>query len=342
MGVNLKELVDPIKKEITYSVLSNKVIALDAFNILYQFLSAIRQPDGTPLMDSQGNITSHLSGLFYRSISLMEQNIKLVYVFDGEKPKFKEEEIKRREEEKEKAKEKLKEALEKGEYEEAKKYAQGTAFITPEIIKESKELITAMGMAYVDAPSEGEAEAAYLSKIGKVYAAGSQDYDSLLFGAPILVRNIGITGKRKIPGSNQYKEISPEIIILEDVLKEYSLTQDQLISLAILVGTDYAVGGAEGIGVKKALEIVKIYKTPEKIFSSVQDKWKHDIDPLDIYEFFKNPPVKDENIRFGNVDEEKIKEILIDRHEFSKERVENALERLKKAKSKTAQKTLFG
>ncbi len=341
MGVNIRELVDDCREEISYEMLSGKTIALDAFNILYQFLAAIRQPDGTPLMDSKGNITSHLSGIFYRSISLMEYNIKLVYVFDGEKPSFKEEEIKKRLQAKEEAEEKWRRSIEEGNLEEAKKYAQGASYLTPQMVEEAKRLIKAMGMCYVDAPSEGEAQAAYLAKINKVYAAGSQDYDSLLFGSPILIRNLGVTGKRKIPGTNQYKEINLERIFLEKILEEYKLTQDQLICLGILVGTDYAENGVEGIGVKKALEIVRIYKTPDKIFSAIKDKWEHDVDFMKIYEFFKEPPVRDVEISFDRLNEEEIYKILVDEHDFSQERVSNAIERLKKAKSKTSQRTLF-
>ncbi len=341
MGVNIRDLVSDVKEEIEYKDLSSKIIAVDAFNMIYQFLSAIRQPDGSYLIDSQGNITSHLSGLFYRNISLIEQGIKLIYIFDGEKPSFKEEEIKRREKLREEAKEKWIESLEKGEIEEAKKYAQAAIFLDEKMIEESKELLRALGIGVVQAPSEGEAQAAYMTKKGICYASASQDYDSLLFGTKVLVRNLGITGKRKIPGINQYKEVNIERIVLENLLNKYELTQEQLICLGIIVGTDYAENGVEGYGVKKALEVVKVYKTPQRIAKAIKDKWHHDVDFMEIYEFFSHPPVKDVKINFPSLDENKVKEILVERHDFSLERVNNGLEKLKKARSRSMQKTLF-
>ncbi|HIQ50344.1 MAG TPA: flap structure-specific endonuclease, partial [Nautiliaceae bacterium] len=205
MGVDLKKFIDPIKKEIDLKNLNGKIVAIDAFNTIYQFLATIRQTDGTPLMNKEGKITSHLSGLFYRTINLIENGIKPVYVFDGRHPEFKRKEQERREEIKKKYEEKLIESIEKGETN-LKRYAQATSKLTNELIEESKELLFAMGVPVIQAPSEGEAEAAYLNKKGKVDFTGSQDYDSLLFGSFSLVRNLSIVGKRKIPGKNTYEE----------------------------------------------------------------------------------------------------------------------------------------
>lgn len=323
MGVQISDILP--KEKIEMKQLTGKRIAIDAFNWLYQFLSSIRQYDGTPLVDSKGRITSHLSGLFYRTAKLLEVCIRPVYVFDGEPPKFKYKTKNTRKEIKEEAKKKWEEALERGDLEEAKKYAQQTAELTEDMIMESKELLNAMGVAVVQAKSEGEAQCAYLCKEGLVYSTASQDADSLLFGSPLLIRNLNITGKRKIRGKEV--KIEPEIIKLENVLQTLGITQDQLIILGILVGTDYNPGGIKGIGPKKALDLVKKYETLDAVLKHVE--WNFDIDAKNIFEFFKNPPVrKISEIKFGKVEKEKIKKILCDEHDFSEQRVDNVLEKI--------------
>src|SRR3989344_9396763 len=212
MGVDLGDLIQ--KQEIELEDLRGRKIAIDALNAIYQFLSIIRQPDGTPLMDSHGNITSHLSGIFYRTTRLMEMGILPCYVFDGEPPKLKAQTVAERKEIRKEAEEKWKEAQKKGDLIEARKYAQAASKVTEPMLEESKKLLTAMGIPVVQAPSEGEAQAAFMCQQGDFYAAGSQDFDSLLFGAPRVLRNITITGKRKIPRKNVYIEVKPEMIDL--------------------------------------------------------------------------------------------------------------------------------
>lgn len=337
MGVKISEIVP--KKEIKVDSLANKILAVDAFNAIYQFLSIIRQADGTPLKDSNGRITSHLSGLFYRNVNLLEKGLKLVYVFDGERPSFKEKTVEERQKAREEAAEKWKAALEAGDIVEARKYAQAAITLDETMIEESKRLLEAMGIAVIQAPSEGEAQAAYLVKKGKAYSSISQDMDSLLFGSPRLIRNLNITGRRKVPGKPYFKEIHPELIELQEVLSSLAITHDELIVLGILVGTDYNPEGVKGIGPKKALKLVKEHHTLERVLAHV--RWEHDIDPHAIFEFFKNPPVEDVEIDFPSLDKEAIMKILVDEHEFSAERVENALAKLEEAEKAKAQKTLF-
>ncbi len=333
MGVNLRELIpDSARRQVEVRALRGNVIALDAYNMLYQFLTAIRQPDGTPLMDREGRVTSHLNGLFYRTISLAEEGVKPVYVFDGKPPEMKKAEIEERIRRKEEAEAKLRAAVERGRLEEARKYAQQAARLTSEMVEESKELLSAMGIPWVQAPAEGEAQAAYMARRGDAWAAGSQDYDSLLFGAPRLVRNLAITGRRKLPGKNQYVEVKPEVIELDALLKALGITREQLIALAILLGTDYNPGGVRGYGPKTALKVVKALRDPERILKSVPRHEWAGADPMKIYKYFLEPPVtSDYKIAFREPDDEKVKEILVERHDFNPERVERALERLKKA-----------
>ncbi|WP_324736208.1 flap endonuclease-1 [Thermococcus sp. SY098] len=334
MGVQIGELVP--RKEIEIENLNGRKIAIDALNAIYQFLSIIRQRDGTPLMDSKGRITSHLSGLFYRTINLMEAGIKPAYVFDGKPPEFKRRELEKRAEAREEAEEKWQEALARGDLEEAKKYAQRASRVNEQLIEDAKKLLDLMGIPWVQAPSEGEAQAAYMASKGKVWASASQDYDSLLFGAPRLVRNLTITGRRKLPGKDVYVEVKPELIVLEEVLKELKIDREKLIELAILVGTDYNPGGIKGVGPKKALEIVKYSKDPLKKYQKMSD-----VDLYAIKEFFLNPPVTDDyKLVWKMPDEEGILKFLCDEHDFSEERVKNGLERLKKAIRAGKQSTL--
>ncbi|HEX2487599.1 MAG TPA: flap endonuclease-1 [Nitrososphaeraceae archaeon] len=334
MGIDLKPILTtcPIKS----SDLSDKIIAVDAYNTIYQFLATIRGPTGDSLTNNKGEITSHLSGLFYRNINFLTENIKFVYIFDGKPHSLKFNEIKRRKESKQEAIEKYQEALEEGRLEDAKKYSQGTVILTDEIIEQSKKILKMLGIPVIQAPSEGEATASILTKDGTVYACASQDYDSLLFGAKRLIRNLTITGKRKIPNQNRYVSIEPEIIHQSQVLESTKLTLEQLVDVAILIGTDFNTGGLPGIGPKTALKLIREKGRLEEI-EKIKDNLKH-VPYQQIREIFLNP----ENISIGNIefDYPNYKEIidfLCDTMDFSKERVESSLARLKKSQEKRSQ-----
>ena len=323
MGVNLGNLVS--KKEIEILELSGKRIAVDAHNNLYQYLTIIRDRlTGEPLKDANGRVTSHLSGLFYRTANLLESGIRPVFVFDGDPPEFKKKTVEARKVAKEEAKEKWKRALEKGE--EAITYAQAATYLTDEMIEDSKKLLDVMGLPWIVAKSEGEAQCAFMCKKGSVDAAASQDYDSILFSSPRLVRNLSITGKRKLPKKEIYIDIKPEIIELKEVLSTLGINQEQLIIIGILTGTDYN-GGIEKIGPKTALKLVKNHKTLKKIMENVN--WNDENEPEDIYKFFLKPPVTEKyKVEFKQPRQEKIMEFMVEEHDFSKERVEKAIEKL--------------
>ncbi|MEM1618342.1 MAG: flap endonuclease-1 [Desulfurococcaceae archaeon] len=333
MGVNLKDLIpDNVKVVITdLRVLMGKVIAIDAYNALYQFLTAIRQPDGTPLMDSQGRVTSHLSGLFYRTINIVENGIKPVYVFDGVPPEIKAREIEKRKAVKEEATKKYEEALATGDLEAARRYAAMAAKLTEDMVKEAKNLLEAMGIPWVQAPAEGEAQAAYMAQVGDAYATTSQDYDSLLFGSPRLIRNLTISGKKKLPRKDEYIEIHPEMIELGKLLQALGLTREMLIDIAILIGTDYNPDGFENIGPKKAYQLVKAYGSIEKVPKALL-KSPVEVDVLSIKKYFLNPPVsRNYKLEWRSPDEKQIIDVLVKEHDFSLERVQSAVERLAKA-----------
>jgi len=322
------------RREIKLESLAGKCVALDAYNALYQFLASIRQPDGTPLMDRAGRITSHLSGLFYRTINLLEAGVKPVYVFDGKPPEFKLLEIEQRKKAKEKALEEVEKAIREGRREDVAKYAKRATFLTSEMVEDAKKLLTYMGIPWVQAPSEGEAQAAHMAKRGHCWAVGSQDYDSLLFGSPRLVRNLAVSPKRKV--GEEVVELSPELIELDTVLKSLKLKgREQLIDLAILLGTDYNPEGVPGVGPQKALKLIWEFGSLEKLLQTVLKGVQFPVDPLKIREFFLNPPVTDQyGTELSTPDERKIVELLVEEHDFSQERVAKALERLAKARGK--------
>lgn len=336
MGLQIGDIVS--RKEIELKELKGKVIAVDAFNAIYQFLSSIRQPDGTPLMDSERRVTSHLSGLFYRNINLLNDGIKLIYVFDGEYSELKGKTHEKRESAKEEAREKYETAKDEEDVEAMGKYARGFARLDKEMIKESKELLDAMGIAVVDAPGEGEMQCAQLVKDGEAWAVGSQDYDSLVVGGTRLIQNLTLSRKRKTRSGFVY--IAPEMIEYEKVLNELDIDADRLICLAILVGTDFNQGGVRGIGPKKALSYVRARKFPVEIFREFEGRM--DFNWQEVFEIFKKPNVhKGLKIIFPKLDEDRVKKILVEEHDFSMERIENALEKLHTVKKQSAQRTLF-
>lgn len=342
MGVNLGDLA--VSAPAPIDSLSGKVFAVDAYNTIYQFLSSIRQQDGTPLMDSKGRVTGHLAGLFYRNANLLEKGVKLAYVFDGEPPEFKKNTLRERAAVKEKAEANFLDAKEKGDTEAMKKYAQATSRLTAEMVGESKELLSAMGIPVIQAPSEGEAEAAELAKEGKAYAAASQDYDALLFGSPLLLKNLSITGRRKVPRKNEYITIEPELISLEETLGANGLTREQLILLGILVGTDFNEG-IKGIGPKKGLKIVKGHKKLEDVVKYAKNELKYEFpeDVGKIEQFFLHPPVeKNVKISFSLPDKGKIASFLCDEHDFSSERVNQTCENLVKTLSEKGKQSDLG
>ncbi len=331
MGLDLRPLITA--KEIKLEELANKSIAIDAYNAIYQFLAIIRGQEGEHLKDHAGNVTSHLSGLFYRTANLLMINIKPIYVFDGVPPSLKFMEIERRKKVKEEAIIKYQNALREGRIDEAKRYAQMTSVIKDYMIDDAKRLLDALGIPWIDAPSEGEATAAYLSRIDISYATASQDYDSLLFGAKRLVRNITISGKRKLPRKSIYVDIEPEIIMLDEVLKELDITRDMLVDIGILIGTDFNPDGFKGIGPKKALKLIKEYGRLEDIpLLEIKDAL-NEIDYNAIRDIFLKPEVKHVNrVEFREPNYDAVIEFLCKEHDFSYERVSMTLNKLKESR----------
>ncbi len=318
MGVNLKSIIEP--EFLEFAHLKGKVIAIDALNSLYQFLSIIRQPDGTPLMDSQGRITSYLSGLMYRTTRLIEYGIHPIYVFDGEPPELKRITLDKRKKTKEHAEAKWLEAKERGDIKAAKKYAGRTSRFTDEMLSDSKRLLEIMGIPHIQAPSEGEAQCTHMCKKGDCWGVGSQDYDVLLFGAPRLVKGLTLSAKFDL-----------SMIDFEKTLKRLDITHSQLVDLAILIGTDFNEG-IKGIGPKKALKIIKENRL---------DEIELDFDIDAVRDIFLKPNVTNEyDLEWKNPNREKLIEMLCEDHEFSRERIEKAASNLENAMQEFTQKSL--
>lgn len=327
MGVNLREIAKP--RKITLEQLSGRTVAIDAYNALYQFLSIIRGESGEPLMDREGKITSHLSGLFYRNVNLLSLGIRPVYVLDGKPPELKTIEIQRRKAARREAVVMYERALSQGDLVEAKKYASATSVLKDYMIDDTKKILTLLGIPYIEAPSEGEATAAALSMKGIVNDVASQDYDSLLFGSRRLVRNLTISGRRKLPGKNIFVNLEPEEVELHEVLEETGLTREQLIDVAILLGTDFNPDGFEKVGPKTALKYVKANGKLEKI-PQIQEELRK-INYNAIREIFLHPQISEiTEIRWGSPDHYKIVDFLCREKDFSEERVKNNLQKLEK------------
>ncbi|HUT81157.1 MAG TPA: flap endonuclease-1 [Candidatus Bathyarchaeia archaeon] len=334
MGVTKLGDLFPDRQEVDFDFFHDKAIAFDGNNILYQFLTRIRQSDGSLLTDENGNVTSHLSGLLYRVTKAVESGIKVVFIFDGKPPEEKSKEILRRKKVKKEADIAYEEALERGDMELAQRYAQRTARLTSPMIDDAKKLLELMGIPVIQAPGEGEGQAAMMALKGDVWASCSQDFDSFLFGTPRLVRNLTISGKRKLPNKNIYVEVKPELIELDHALKMNELTREELVEIAILLGTDFNPDGigVSGIGPKTAVKLIKDFKTVEIVLEqpNMADAIK-DLDLETVRNIFLKPAItSDYDLKWPPVDISKIVDFLCGQRGFSETRVRNALEKTQK------------
>lgn len=326
MGVALGGIISG--KQIEFEELKGKQIAIDAFNTLFQFLTIIRdRMTGQPLMNSKGQITSHLSGLLYRTTKFIEAGLRPVYVFDGEPPAFKAGVVEERKTAREVAHVRWQFALAEGDHERALKSAKMSAKLTGEMIEQSKRLLTFMGVPWVQAPSEGEAQCATMCSQKLVWASASQDWDSLLFGSPRMIRNLSVSGRKKIPKTGAYVEVKPELLELRTVLSDLGINREQLILIGMLCGTDFNPG-IYGIGPKKALALVKEKKTLAAVIEAVKEKWTGP-PPEDVFRLFMEPPVlKDIKISAGPLQPDKIRKFMVSEFEFSADRIEKVIRTL--------------
>jgi flap endonuclease-1 len=317
VGVKIKDILTI--ENINLKDLNGKTIAIDAANIIYQFLSSIRQADGNLLMNKEGNITSHLSGLLYRTSSFVEKGIKPIYVFDGKPSQLKEDTLSKRREIKEKSEKKWKEALEEGDTDTARRYAIRTSRMSTYIIETSKKLLDLMGVPHVQACGEGEAQATYMVTKGDAWAVASQDYDCLLFGAPRIVRNLTLNNKQL------------EFIELKKVLNNLGLSREELIDVSLIIGTDFNPG-IKGIGPKNSLKIVKSQSLENYLKNTEEDLGRNLYQLRDL--FLNHHVNKDYEIKWKNITEEELIEFMCNENGFSIDRVSTAIKKMKKLDTK--------
>jgi flap endonuclease-1 len=337
MGINLTPVV--VRHPINLEALRGKLLAVDAPTELYQFLALIRGPDGTPLQDRQGRITSHLVGLMFRTTRLVfEYDIRPVFVFDGAPPPLKQRVLAARAAAKAQAQRQYSEARQAGDWRRAWSKAVMTAHLSAPLIADAKRLLTVLGLPYVEAPSEAEAQAAHMAQRQSVWAAASKDYDALLFGAPRLARFVSIGGTEFLPSKGGARPVEPEVIHLDECLACWGVTREQLVDAAILVGTDFAPG-IKGIGPKGALALVRKHKHLEGLPSELRAQLPAHYP--EVRNFFLHPPVRDDYaVTYGEPDEAELQRFLVDDHDFSPERVRVVVERMRRVKARGAQTAL--
>src|SRR6185295_8297269 len=325
MGVLLTPIV--VKETTTLATLRGRRLAVDANGELYQFLALIRLPDGTPLKDAHGRITSHLSGLFYRTTRLIaDLGLQMVFVFDGRPPAEKTSEIARRRAVRERYEVEADAARRAGDLAAAYSKSTMTSRLTAEMRAEAMQLASLMGIPTVQAPSEAEAQAAHMAERGDVWAAASKDYDSLLFAAPRVVRFLTISGREFLPSRGTFRPLMPEVIELQRMLDALGITRGQLVDLGLLVGTDFHPG-IKGIGPKKALALVKRYGAIEEMPADVRDAFGPE-ELNRLRQIYLEPDVRDDyDLAAGRCDVDGIVRFMCDEHGFQRDRVRAALDR---------------
>ncbi|KAL2057652.1 hypothetical protein ABVK25_002036 [Lepraria finkii] len=312
-------------------------VAIDASMSIYSFLVAVRGNDGQQLMNETGETTSHLMGMFYRTLRIVDNGIKPVYVFDGAPPKLKSGELAKRFARKAEATEAAEEAKETGTAEEVEKFSRRTVRATREHNDECKRLLTLMGVPYIVAPTEAEAQCAVLARASKVYAAASEDMDTLCFDSPILLRHLTFSEQKKEPIQEFH---------LDRVLAGLVMDRKQFIDLCILLGCDY-VDPIPKIGPSTAVNLIREHGSLEKVVEFIQNDPKHKYTLPDDWpykearELFFDPEVRsadhpDCDFKWNAPDVEGLVKFLVIEKGFSEDRVRNAAQRLNK-NLKTAQ-----
>lgn len=304
-------------------------VAIDASMSIYQFLIAVRS-DGAQLTDAEGETTSHLNGLFYRTIRILESGIKPVYVFDGKPPEMKSEELAKRAERRSEAEKSLEVAEEKGDQEGVEKFQRRIVKVTKHHNDECKRLLSLMGVPYVEAPCEAEAQCAALVKADLVYATATEDMDSLTYGSNVVLRHLTASEAKKLP----IREIK-----LDRVLSELEIDQKQFIDMCILLGCDYCES-CKGLGPKRAVSAIQNYKHIEGIIQhkdkipgkiTIPDNWQYE----EARKLFSEPEVldsKDIALKWQPPDEEGLVKFMVEEKSFNEDRIRNGVKRILKSR----------
>jgi len=328
MGCNLKDLAPA--ETIILSELAGKKVGIDAFLTAFQFLTTMRdrspEGDGLPLRDANGNPVSHLMGFLHRTTTLLSIGIKPVFVFDGDSPELKEEELAQRRARREEAERIHIDALEAGDFPLAQKMAQRIVHYSPQMVEETQQLLDLLGVPWVTAAAEGEAQAAVMAAKGQLDVVATQDWDALLYGSPVLVRNLMDDGTKRYG-----RIINAQKINLKSMLEEQDLSREQLVDLAIMIGTDFHPG-IKGIGPKTGLKLIREHQTLEAVCEAKGKELPERLD--EIREIFLNHPVvdvDDDRLVQGDVDRKGLVKFLQEERQFSQRRMDQAFEKLTQA-----------
>ena len=328
MGCNLRDLASA--GDTTMDAMKGKKVGIDSFLLAFQFLTTIRDRsptgDGGPLRADSGKVVAHLMGFLSRASLLLSKGVKPIFIFDGKHPELKKEEMDARRERREQAEAEWKAALEAGDFATAQKMAQRCVKYTPEMVEESIEMLSLMGIPAFRAEAEGEAQAAVMAANGQLDAVATQDWDALLYGAPVVIRNFTSDGSKRMG-----RIVRAQRIELDQILADNKLSRSQLIDLAIMIGTDFHPG-IKGIGPKTGLKLIKEYDTIEAICAAKNKEIPQKLD--EIREIFRNHPVvevDDEKLNQGTVNVEGLKKFLVEDRQFSQKRFDNAMELLESA-----------
>ncbi|XP_038218497.1 flap endonuclease 1 [Zerene cesonia] len=324
-------------KEMEIKNYFGRKVAIDASMSLYQFLIAVRS-EGAQLTSVDGETTSHLMGTFYRTIRLVENGIKPVYVFDGKPPEMKSHQLNKRAERREEAEKELQKATEAGDQASMEKFNRRLVKVTKQHGEEARELLKLMGVPVVEAPCEAEAQCAAMVKAGKVYAVATEDMDALTFGSNVLLRHLTFSEARKMPVQEFH---------LDQVLSGLELNHSEFIDLCILLGCDYC-GSIRGIGPKRAIELIRQHRSLEEVLRNIDTKKyqpPEDWDFTNARRLFLEPEVKDAGeieLKWTDPDEDGLVKFLCGDKQFNEDRVRNGAKKLLKARSGTTQGRLDG
>ncbi|XP_076817686.1 flap endonuclease 1-like [Clavelina lepadiformis] len=320
-----------VKENLMKNYFGRKV-AIDASMAVYQFLIAIRQ-DGNQLTNEEGEVTSHIAGMFYRTIRLLDNGIKPAFVFDGKPPQMKSGELAKRAERRQEAEKQLAKAQESGEAEEIEKFTRRLVKVTKEHMADCKKLLRLMGIPVVEAPTEAEAQCAALVKSGKVYATATEDMDALTFHSTRLLRHMTFSEARKMPIQE---------FVYEKVLQEMEMSHEQFVDLCILLGCDYCEH-IRGVGPKRAYDLIKQHKSIDEILKHIDSK-KYTVPEGWVYKearkLFLTPDVSSADnveLKWTDPDEEGIVEFMVKQKGFNEDRVRSGVKKIIKSRQKSTQ-----
>jgi flap endonuclease-1 len=322
------------REQTSFKALYGRSFAVDASIELHQFLALIRRPGGTLFTGPDGKVTSHLIGLLTRTSRLITHyKLRPVFVFDGRPNPLKKATIEARRKVQQKAQTEYAQAIAAKDYSKAWSKVVMTGRVTREILDDAKRLLTLMGIPWLEALEDGEAQASFMAAKGDVWAVGSKDYDCLLFDAPILARYLTLTGREFLPSKKTSRPLIPELVNLEENLIHLGISREQLVDLALLVGTDFNEG-VKGIGPKKGLALVRKFGAIENFPEEIHAELPRDLET--VRNIFLHPRVLENySLKRFRPDAEGILEFLCEERGFARARVEKVANHLVKSSGET-------